>query len=445
MFSNTALDIAIGLIFIFVLYSLLATAIHEFIATLFAYRHRMLDIALEQMLDGKHYSYYWWNKIGNIVWWLFAKFIRQQKPEEFDNTGADELLKFDSFTAKQNLTKGQVDTLKALGVRRNILNKKAALFAANITEHALYKRSAENSIFYKKPAYLGADVFSDILIDVLSKSSTNPVLLKEIRNNINDLEDTGMNPALKNILTIYINQANGDVVRFKGLLEDWYNQQMERVKGWYKRQTSRILLVIGFALAIAFNVNTIQIAGKLAEDDEVRDKLAQQATEWVKTNPTLPATATQADTLLRDSTYKVAKENFIKVSAAYRKEIDSTNNLMGMGWGTALLNRKIEYSQLYWIEYPVKFVFDGLLAFIIPDPAMSVYYEITRHPGILIGFLITAFAVSFGAPFWFDLLNKAVSIRGSGKKPDEKNTSSPGVPPSKTPLLNKHPDSDSFG
>lgn len=445
MFNNVALDIAIGLIFIFVLYSLLATAIHEFIATLFAYRHRMLDIALEQMLDGKHYSYYWWNKVGNIFWWLFARFIRQKKTNEFIDAGGDNLLKFTDFTAKQNLSEAQINALKTVGVRRNILNKKAALFAANITEHPLYKRSAENSIFYKKPAYLGADVFSDILIDVLSKYASTPVLMKDIRNNLDELDATGMNPALKNILTIYINQANGDIVRFKGLIEDWYNQQMERVRGWYKRQTSRVLLVIGFALAIAFNVNTIQIAGKLAEDDKARDKLAQQATEWVKANPSLPTSGAKADSLLSDSAFKVAQQNFLKSSAAYQKEIDSASNLMGMGWSKDILARKITYKQLYWIEYPIKATIDFVLSFIIPDATMSVYYEITRNPGILIGFLITAFAVSFGAPFWFDLLNKAVSIRGTGRKPGEKSTSPTASVPSKTPLLNKHPDSDSFG
>lgn len=444
MFNNAALDIAIGLVFIFVLYSLLATAIHEFIATLFAYRHRMLDIAFEQMLDGKHYSYYWWNKIGNIVWWLVARFVRKQKPAQFIDAGGDSLLKFENFTSKQNLTERQINALKSAGVRRNVLNKKAALFAANITEHPLYKRSAENSIFYKKPAYLSADVFSDILMDVLSKKSTAPVLMKDIKNNLSELGALGMNPELKNILTIYINQANGDMVRFKGLLEDWYNQQMDRVRGWYKRQTNRILLVIGLALAIGFNVNTIQIASKLAENDKARDKLAQQATEWVKANPALPVAANAADSTLKDSAFKVAQQSFLKATAAYQKDIDSASNLMGMGWGDAILNREISYKQLWWIEWPVKFVFDGLLAFIIPDSAMSVYYEITRNPSILIGFLITAFAVSFGAPFWFDLLNKLVSIRSSGKKPNEKGTNLPAAP-TKTALLNKHPDSDSFG
>ena len=38
------------------------------------------------------------------------------------------------------------------------------------------------------------------------------------------------------------------------------------------------------------------------------------------------------------------------------------------------------------------------------------------HGKKFLGFLILAFAVCLGAPFWFDLLNKLVKMRGSGKK-----------------------------
>ena len=31
--------------------------------------------------------------------------------------------------------------------------------------------------------------------------------------------------------------------------------------------------------------------------------------------------------------------------------------------------------------------------------------------------LITAIALSLGAPYWFDLLSKIVSVRGAGRKP----------------------------
>ena len=35
----------------------------------------------------------------------------------------------------------------------------------------------------------------------------------------------------------------------------------------------------------------------------------------------------------------------------------------------------------------------------------------------VLGLLATAFAMSFGAPFWFDLLNKLVRMRSAGNVP----------------------------
>jgi len=37
------------------------------------------------------------------------------------------------------------------------------------------------------------------------------------------------------------------------------------------------------------------------------------------------------------------------------------------------------------------------------------------------GWLLTALSVLFGAPFWFDLLQRLVNLRGTGEKPGEKN------------------------
>jgi len=36
----------------------------------------------------------------------------------------------------------------------------------------------------------------------------------------------------------------------------------------------------------------------------------------------------------------------------------------------------------------------------------------------IIGLLLTGAAISLGAPFWFDLLNKVVNLRATGKKPE---------------------------
>ncbi len=43
------------------------------------------------------------------------------------------------------------------------------------------------------------------------------------------------------------------------------------------------------------------------------------------------------------------------------------------------------------------------------------------------GWIITIVAVSMGAPFWFDVLNKFVNLRNAGKPPDESRTGTPPI------------------
>jgi hypothetical protein len=44
----------------------------------------------------------------------------------------------------------------------------------------------------------------------------------------------------------------------------------------------------------------------------------------------------------------------------------------------------------------------------------------------ILGLLLTAFAISLGAPFWFDVLNKIIVVR-STVKPKEKSPEEPAV------------------
>ena len=53
-------------------------------------------------------------------------------------------------------------------------------------------------------------------------------------------------------------------------------------------------------------------------------------------------------------------------------------------------------------------------------------YECTTHYFVcilksLLGWVITALALSLGAPFWFDLLNKLMKLRGSVATPTSDN------------------------
>ena len=48
---------------------------------------------------------------------------------------------------------------------------------------------------------------------------------------------------------------------------------------------------------------------------------------------------------------------------------------------------------------------------------LGVSKEAKFTPWTLLGWLITAFAISLGAPFWFDLLNKMMQVRNTVRIP----------------------------
>jgi len=494
MFDSPVLDVAIGLTFIYLLYSLLATTVKELIATIFTYRGRMLERGIEQMLDGVNYSYYWWNKLFNFIVILFKK-----EPAEGSK-----------------------------------LHKKSMLFTAQVTKHPIYVRSSENSLFSKKPAYLAADTFSDILLDLLVPSAGQPVLLKNIaasiKNKAADPNDS-LNADAAKILNIYVAQANGDLQRFKLLIENWYNDTMDRVSGWYKRQAYAILFLIGFILAMSFNVSTIDIVHKLSTDKAARAALVQSASDYVKKNPvkiqplkavtaqqkvttdttalTAKPAASGGKTIQKSKDEKGANTNdhvagaadtgdrkpanFSDVKAGldsintlYNQSIAQQNTTLGLGWNKfgfnedslkwikelTVWNKTHKSDSVKWAENNSLYLKDSLIYFkdtskaaksYLKDYARYLKYEKatfkypvgkpsqknpiedavyiiekTIIPKNLIGFLITALAISLGAPFWFDLLNKFINLRVSGAKPDDNSAAS------KTPALNQKPLPNSF-
>ena len=451
MFNNVVVEVVIGLIFIYLLYSLLATTIHEFIATLFSYRARMLEKGLEQMLDGKSFSYYWWDRLWN-------HFFKSNKAKEDSK-----------------------------------FRQKKDLFTNSISCHPLYIRSGENSSVLKnaKPSYLTSNVFSDILIDVLKPNKDIPALLQDIAASVKlkaANENDPLNSDLEKILTLYIDQANGDLQRFKLLVENWYNDTMERVGGWYKRQANRILIAIGLCLAIAFNVSTIDIVKKLSDDKDVRTALVSNATDYVKNHidkvklPVIgtadtsknngvpntvdstkkesgsvnPLPAKIAGTTNADTTFDALRSKVDSMKALYKNNIAEANTTLGIGWGNfgltddTIASLKKQYDTLYAqykkdsiayiqctqqpkaeCEKPAKPKQKWVLTWY--EKLWYIIWQTLITPHYWIGFLITAFAISLGAPFWFDLLNRFVNLRISGPKPDD--TSS--TPVSKTALLNQ--------
>ena len=197
-------------------------------------------------------------------------------------------------------------------------------------------------------------------------------LLKMTDMPLSDLIAEVPNDKLRRSLSALLDESGEDLEALKENVEIWFNNSMTRVSGWYKRRTQIFHLALGIILAVALNVDTILIVKALSENQTLRQSLVSQAEELAK-DPKLSA----------------------EVQAKKFGELRSQIGQLGLpiGWSGKV------------------------------NP--------TTLPNRIIGWLLTAFAISLGAPFWFDVLNKFISIRSSGRAPEEKPKAPKEVP---TPL-----------
>jgi hypothetical protein len=237
------------------------------------------------------------------------------------------------------------------------------------------------------PSYIPSGNFALALLDVVARGPSGadpgaadadaPVLdLSTVRARIGEIQ----NAPVQRALLAAIDTAAGDLTRAQKNVEAWFDSSMDRVSGWYKRRTQLVLLVIGLVSAVAMNVDSLSIAQFLYTDKPARDALVAQAA----------AVAQDSDFVTRP-----------RSAAQVRASIDSL--ALPIGWTRG------EVGGRYWLV-PAGRGIPSVQSW------KTWWLEILDS---LPGWLVTAFAVSFGAPFWFDVLNKFMVVR-STVKPHEK-------------------------
>jgi len=392
MTNLIVLDVVIGLVFVYLLYSMLATILQELLATWFSFRSKLLERAISRMLED-----------GSV----------------FDK---------------------RFGSLKALFKKINPSEN-----ATNITglfyNHPMVKYLAEDD-YNSKPSYITKETFSKVMIDLLHGENVKPGedIRPYIEKSINDGKTALSNipfddQTLRFIRSVWID-AQGDIDVFRKSLEQWFDDTMERCTGWYKKHTQYILLVLGLCIAIVFNVNTIDIIGKLEKDPALRESVVQQANAFTTAHPNLYQ---ERENSLIDNNKKystpllVSKTDTIaKKDSLIRQIIHTKSDSLARVNSDSLINRGKVLTQRAdsLIQGDITKA-NGLLGIGIGSYSLKCG-EWGKLLLSILGWLITALALSLGAPFWFDLLNKLMKLRSSasiststqskGKEEDVKST-----------------------
>lgn len=290
MFGSAALDVVLGLIFVYLVLSLICSALNETISSVFAWRADFLHEGISNLLNDP------------------------------DITGLAKELYDHSLIQSVTRTK-----------RRRFFRKEGTRY----------------------PSYLPKDMFSLALLDRIGAMGKQAGELKTALEAV-------PNEQVRNVLLAYYAEAEGDAKRFRAGVESWFDQGMERVSGWYRRRVQVVLWALALLLAVALNADSVRLASTLWSDDAVRQAVVAQADR-----------------------------------AAASEGVDALADDVG---------------NIDELEIPLGWALDEGDPRDVPRDAGDVLSK-------LVGLLITAVALTFGAPFWFDILRKVAGVRSAGVRP----------------------------
>jgi hypothetical protein len=226
------------------------------------------------------------------------------------------------------------------------------------------------------------------------------------------------NPQLTATLESLIIQAETGTKKAEDIIasarsntEEWFNNTMDRASGWYKRNAQVWSFSVGLVLAIILNIDTLYIAQTLWQQPALRQSIAATAQSYQ-----LPAEGQGEDAQLSD-----AKE-------AIDELVSSLEGLdLPIGWqfeplGAQYFDPRVDTCSIF-VTGPKEDVQGSYVAGIPLSGQCIVWVNPPTGTGIvakIFGILLTAVMVLQGAPFWFDILRKIVNVRSSGAKPEEK-------------------------
>jgi hypothetical protein len=316
MFGSAIIDVAVGLIFVYLLLSLVCSALGEIVAQLLKLRSKTLAEGVQRILtdDAVRQKFYSHPLINS----LSKKFGNNQLPSP-------------SYIPSRNFALALLDVVAPAG------------------EKIGEKPDPSDP---KKELPVFADVHD----------------FAQVREKITNLPEGEIRTAL---LALFDSSRDNLEQACKNV-EAWFDAAMERVTGWYKRKSRVILIIVGFVLAFAMNADTIGIVSSLWKNPVLRQDIVVSVNRYLVTVDTAANSIGPAD--LKESLKQL------------QKRIDEMSELqLPLGWSMETLPKNANW---FWK---------------------------------IVGLIFTSLAISLGAPFWFDLLNRITKLRLTGDVPKKSN------------------------
>jgi hypothetical protein len=426
------IETAIGLFFVFLLISLLSSQIVEWVASYRRWRAKDLEKAIRAMLHDPELqknideeAIVLTDKLYEHP--LIASLARPGTKPSYIPAGKFALALFDvivtagtevSTIGRARLGLEQVknhilrtlpasaetELLELINKIQNLIDE-ARLTASNPAEIAslplpLWLNDELNGYLkrYSIPASTVNAMVQPLLSDSelqLTQVLNGAIQLAKARPHISQLITS-----LFSSLDTYLAEGETRLAAARRTVEQWFDEAMERTSGWYKRSTQLWLGIVGLLLACILNVDTLSLATALWRDPTLRANVVEQARNYQPAGDegslSTPAEVAQAirelnEALSRDLQLPIGwKTEFYELKSG--ESCVLLRQRSGDVWGISTKNGCMQLQEA------------------LPNQSAGPLAK-------LLGLILTAIAVSQGAPFWFDIISKLSNPRGTGTVP----------------------------
>jgi hypothetical protein len=188
--------------------------------------------------------------------------------------------------------------------------------------------------------------------------------------------------------------ASSHLHEFQQEIETMFDRSMQRATGVYKRNVQLVCFLIGLLCSILLNVNSVDLVSRLHRDNTLRVALSNSAPQLLRNYNNRPATSANLDEINLEHL-----EKDLGATLPIVPLISYDNNSHSL-----TLNPDFSDCSKDKTTH----------ACTVPSDSLGKL-STSKLLGSIPGWLITAFAIYMGAPFWFEILGKLVQVRSIGK------------------------------
>jgi hypothetical protein len=324
--------------------------------------------------------------------------------------------------------------------------------SGNSYGQALYSHPIITALFTedgRKPGYISAQDFTNALIGTVTRlhpppgipappGTTAPALpaaplplARAFEASVAAMDGDGLKRLLKGFVERSKVAGEVELDRLRADICRWYDDRMDRATGEYKLGQRNKLVVFGFITAIALNVDSLHMVRMILMDKPLRDNLVAQAGVAADAYEANKGGGEDVAELAVLRAFKLDTDSVLSRVDALRVRIGMDSLLRGeaqrmdtvlalleqwrlpLGWSGATAPSS-------WCSAHSTAAFANMS---VPDRVLLDYVNKRNAGGAMekflyfLGILISGFALSFGAPFWFETLVKLINIRRTGTKP----------------------------